>query len=283
MTLINLASPQKPPSTGTYGGRKFVSSPDIKKISTRPKSSPMRLMSAQQQESVHDRSVDTASIARPRTRQANIDELERVLDLDIITMQNARRDINDAQKNELDKSMKLLTELKKESNALFASNEMKERELANLHVDIKCQEAKLASFISTDNNSRIKIKNFNEQHSRVLEKIAAEQRTRKMLNHIFNRNTKEIEQFRLDFQTLTANRESTEQEMRSVEEQNRLNRQDLLGEEKLLETFNRTRKVRTEERQLKIQQMKSIILDGELSVSRMNNSLYEQTGVSSVL
>ena len=71
------------------------------------------------------------------SRQMDIDDLDRILQLDATSIQNVRRDIVDASKFEVGKARKDLSDVKKEYDGLYASNMLKEKELASLRDEIK--------------------------------------------------------------------------------------------------------------------------------------------------
>jgi len=247
--------PIEPQKTGTYSGRKFITSPVMKSF-MRPKSSPMQRTT---QRTISDYTNEGKTLSRSKTRQTNIEDLERILALDTATIQNVRKEIDHAQKEEVAKAMKILSGLKRESDSLFALNEFKERELANILDENKCHEFQVSTNSALLNGTRAKIKQLNEQHVKVFEKIAAEQRTKKMLNLIYTRNEKEIESFRIEYQTQINIRDSKELELKSLLETVRLGKQDMQIEEHHLDVLIKAKKNRQEERNNKILQMRSIV------------------------
>ena len=273
------AEPVEPQRTGTYSGRKFITSPVMKSF-MRPKSSPMQRSS---QRTMSDYTNAGKTLSRSKTRQTNIEDLERILALDTATIQNVRKEIDHAQKEEVAKAMKILSRLKRESDSLIAINELKERELANILDENKCHEFQISTNTALMNATRAKIKNLNEQQVKIYEKIAAEQRTRKMLNLMYTRNEKEIESFRMEYQSQTAIRDSKELELKSLLETVRLGKQDIQIEEHHLDVLIKARKNRQEDRTNKILQMRSIVADGELSVSKMSSSLFEGSRVCIII
>jgi len=156
------------------------------------------------------------------SRQMDIDDLDRILQLDATSIQNVRRDIVDASKFEVGKARKDLSDVKKEYDGLYASNMLKEKELASLRDEIKSREVLMDSNRTTELSLITKIKEQNNRQSKIIERISAEQRTMKMLNHMVTRMEREIAALTIEIQTKAVHKDSLTLDCKALQDTVRL-------------------------------------------------------------
>eukprot|EP01041_Mallomonas_annulata_P011723 gene11723-24585_t len=262
-------TPDGSPRTGTFSGRKFLSKGQSSYA--RPKSAiafaSAAASASQQQSTTSIRSYSSA--AKARLKHTNLAELERVLEADTATVHNARREMDQSQQNEINRANKSLFAIKRESDLIFAKNNSKEKEYFHLLDEIKSYEEKINEFKQFDGHTNDILDKISIEHKKMTENIDAENRTKKMLTLMSTRMEKELDTLRAEIEDRLLFRESTEQDCKSSDQALLRIKQELIGEEKLLDILVKTRKTRLAERKKKIAELKRLVASGEMSASKI--------------
>eukprot|EP01034_Spumella_vulgaris_P025047 gene25047-31457_t len=121
------------------------------------------------------------------------------------------------------------------------------------------------------------VNDLTERNSEVLEELAAEQRTIKMLSLMIKRYDAEIAQCRLDTAKAITHVEHAKHDLAVCEHSVQNNRQELLELELEHEKMQATVKQRQDQREGKISMLHTLSVEGEQSVARLQQSLMETT------
>jgi hypothetical protein len=210
----------------------------------------------------------------PRTRVGNnMDDLARMLENDELALLNMKKDITEVQKIEIAKGRKQLMEIKKEHDAIFIINTMREKEVKDLHD--RCKTLEHITEVKEVNGSAAsnKLKSLNSELEESLESLAAEQRTLKMQNHMLTTLHEEIAECRIESGNIIFEIEKTNHEVGGVEGTLRLSKQELSEQEKILTEITSTLKNRKEQREEKMGHLNSMVIDGEMSIAKLQNTI----------
>lgn len=210
----------------------------------------------------------------PRTRVGNnMDDLARMLENDELALLNMKKDITEVQKIEIIKGRKQLLDIKKEHDAIFIINTMREKEVKDLHD--RCKTLEHITEVKEVNGSVAsnKLKSLNAELEETLEALAAEQRTLKMQNHMLTTLHEEIAECRIESGNIIFEIEKTNHEIGGVEGTLRLSKQELSEQEKNLAEITTTLKNRKEQREEKMGHLNSMVVDGEMSIAKLQNTV----------
>ena len=196
-----------------------------------------------------------------------MDELDRMLDKDHIALLSMKKDIGEAQKQEITKSGRELLNLQKEYDALRIANGLKEKELAKITDDIVQLRGLESVACSTTTIVQDEVSGIKSELKRVNDDLDAEQRTLKMLTLISKRLTDEIAECRVQTTKVQFDLDIVKHEVVASESTLTLSRQELAVQEKQVDSLLKIVKARREERSAKLKQLKTIVADGEASVN----------------
>lgn len=209
-----------------------------------------------------------------------MEELDQMLEDDALVLLNMKKDITISQKEELLKMKENVLSIKKEHNALLVVNTALDKTLRSL-ADKQAaldgvDKASLSSAVSVQSRAQ----SMEEQAAVVLEAYAAEQRTVKMLHLMIKRLDKEIAKCRVDTAKAVVVVEHAKHDLVVTEATLQASKQDLVVQESQLDKLNSTLKSRKDQREKKLSMLHTLSVDGDNSVTRLQNSLMETTKVS---
>lgn len=214
------------------------------------------------------------------TGNASIEDIDKMLEDDALAMLNIKKELNNVQIEELEKLRTSLRATKKEYDNLYVGNNFKETELkSNVNQYNSLMSVERATTCTQDMAKSI-MGELTDQTSQVLDDLAAEQRTIKMITLMIKRLDEEIGQCRLDISKATVNMEHLVHDLQLAEHNLLLSRQQLLEQENQFEKLQSTLKSRKDQRDSKISMLHSMSLEGEQSVMKLQQSLFEQTKVN---
>lgn len=246
----------KPPTSavqksGTFGGRRFQET----------------------DRTADEDRIETFGGQRGKKPEASVDNLEKMLENDAAALLNMRKDITLAQQAEVEKARKSLASLQKECDNARIQNDLKDRELADLLDQIKALKVEELRVLSTREAARKDIAALNEQLLEVQDNMLAERRTHNVLSYMKIRLEEEIMQCRLKGHDITQQLDLARSEANGVESTLRLCKQELMEEEKLVDTLQKSVRSRGEQRRVKMGELQSIVMEGENSVARVQASM----------
>jgi chromosome segregation ATPase len=211
---------------------------------------------------------------------ASLDELDKMLEDDALALLNIKKDINQAQHDELEKIQTSVLSTKKEYDSYYVTNNSKEKQFQALVDQINSLVGVDKSTTITQKSAKSVMDELTEQTTTVLEELGAEQRTIKMQTVMIKRLDEEIGKCRIDIAKATVNLEHAKHDLSLAENNLQLNRQYLLEQESQFEKLQNTLKTRKDQRENKINMLQSISIEGEHSVTKLQQSLVDNTKVS---
>lgn len=262
--IASSTEPKAPPRSAKFqkGGRRVVTS------------APSSQVPEKKAESARD---------RPKfTGDASIEELDRMLEDDALALLNIKKEITNAQKDELEKARMSSLAIRKEYDNLFVANNAKEKEL---HAFIDRYNSLVGVDVATEStqySAKGVMTDLQDQTAQVLDDLAAEQRTIKMQTLMIKRLDDEIGKCRLDIAKANIAVEHAKHDMGLAENNMQINRQYLLEQESQLEKLNAALKQRKDQRDNKMHMLHSLSVEGEASVAKLQSSLLDTTRVSSL-
>ena len=191
----------------------------------------------------------------------NVDDLERLLEEDTMALDNMRREINEAQKNEIEKFRHALAELKREHDTIRTSNDVKEKSLIEKTARIRSLTGVRDASESTGVTAQKVRDNLKKAFSDVMDNLAAENRSIDMQTLMTYRLDEEIHKVKSEQADVLYGIEQTKHELTNGESSLRLSKHELLEQEKLMESLTSTMKMRREKRTGKLQLLQSIVLE----------------------
>jgi len=234
---------------GTFKGRKFV-------------------------ESEGSQSAELDSRARGKKMNSNIDDLDKLLENDAAALLNMKKEINQAQSAEMEKARTALAALQKEYDGIRTANVVKERELADVLDSKKVLEGFMVTQEENMSSHNRAIAGIESDLDAVEDSIQAEARTRSMLTYLSNRLEQDIMDCKAQSHVLTQQLNQAKAEYTGLESTLRLSKHELAAEERHVEVLTKTVKSRTDQRQQKMQELQSMVMEGKQSVERVRQSLH---------
>jgi hypothetical protein len=225
-----------------------------------------------QQKSIDNSSNATEDTKKKRKAITNIDELDRILEADTQVLMNMKKDIHQSQHQEVLKAEKGIAELKKLHDSLFINNNVKEKQLKSYYDKIKTLEAVANAAEEVDDVTAKASKSLNDQLEVVLENLAAENRTNKMVSHMHERIMKEISVCHVDSVKLTEEVERVKHDLGNLNNTLRLSKQELGEEEKSYNQLLSSSKSRKEQREVKLVELQAIVEEGDKAISLIHDS-----------
>lgn len=208
---------------------------------------------------------------------ASFEELEKMLEDDALALTNMRKDISNAQNEELSKLKANLMAVQKDYDTARIANEHKEHELKQMTTQY---DTLIGLAQSTENSSQYiqnKVAELKETIDQVNDALAAEQRTMRMQELMIKRIDDEASQLRIETAKTAIVVEHNKHDAGVAEANLTMTKQELLEEEMQLEKLTKTVKDRAEEREAKLQVLRNLSRDGENAVTKLQVSL-ESTG-----
>jgi chromosome segregation ATPase len=259
MNKMTMPGSRNPASkSGTFKGRKFV-------------------------EVNHSASAeDVNSGKRGRKPNVDVNDLDKMLENDAAALQNMRKDIQKAQEAEMGKCRTNLSAMRKEYDTLCTTNTKYAHDIAELR-DTKII---LDGLVEGQQQSREKylaiINDINDELKDVEDNIEAESRTKDMMSFVSNRLDAEIMDCKVKSHALTAAYTQLKSEYSGLESTLRLSRLELSGEERRVESLIKTVKDRSQQRQAKMSELQSMVMEGEDSITRVKMSMRATLDVSAI-
>ena len=242
-----------------------------------PPSKPMASKSSKGKTNVAPgRKVKETAVPEPAKQKrkkgpASMDDLERMLQNDHVALLCMKKDIGDAQQEEIKKAKKELLKLQNEYDELSLNNNNKEKQLKNTKDSI----AQLAELANVALDSTVAVQgesnNIQSQLNKVNTNLEAEQRTLKMLTLISKRLQNEITECRVGTTAVEFDLDLKKHENVATNSTLLLSRQELAVQEKQAADLAATVKARRDERMAKMKQLKGIVNDGQSSVEFVKN------------
>lgn len=215
------------------------------------------------------KSKEAAPVPEAKKRKkgpTTMDDLDRILQNDHVALLSMKKDIGDAQKQEITKSIKELLRLQQEYDTLLLSNNKKDKELA----DVKDSITQLGQIATVAVNSTTCVEEEGASIKAELKKVngalEAEQRTHKMLTLIAKRLTEEITACRVATTQIEFDLDLKKHENVACNSTLLISRQELGAQEKQAADLAATVKARREERVTKMKQLRRVVNEGESSV-----------------
>mmetsp|Transcript_10429 Transcript_10429/g.15869 ORF Transcript_10429/g.15869 Transcript_10429/m.15869 type:complete len:622 (-) Transcript_10429:279-2144(-) len=247
--------------SGTYKGRRFI-------VSDRDRDTD------RETDRDRERSGDLDARARGKKMNSSISDLDKLLENDATALLNMRKDISHAQSLEVDKARATLAALQKEYDGIRTTNVLKEKELAGVMDDKKVLEGFMVTLEDNMAQHNQIIDKITSDIEEVEDNIQAEMRTRSMLTYLTSRLEQEIMDCKAQSHVLTQQLNQAKAEHTGLESTLRLSKHELVAEERHVEVLNKTIKSRTDQRAVKMQELQSMVMEGEQSIARVRRSLH---------
>jgi hypothetical protein len=211
---------------------------------------------------------------------ANIEEIDKMLEADSITLINIKKEISASQNDELVKLQDSILAVKKEYDNYLLTNSMKEREYQALVDQYNTLTNLDKADSSTVEAAQAVMRSLRAQAAEVVDDLAAEQRTFKMQNLMIKRLDLEIGRCRLDTSKAIVSLDHAKHDMSLAETALQANRQDLIDQEVAFEKLTTTLKNRKDQRENKMNILNNISMEGESSALKLQTLLAENARVS---
>jgi hypothetical protein len=222
---------------------------------------------------------ESARAKAKNTENASIEELDQMLEDDALVLLNMKKDITQSQKEELLRLKNSALSVKKEYDALFVFNNLKETQLKALEDKrVVLQRVENATHMTSSGVEELK-KELEEQALAVIEEYDAEQRTIKMQNLMIKRLEKEITECRIDTAKATILVDHAKHDVGVTENTLQAARQEVIELEMQLEKLQATLKTRKDQREQKLGVLVALSQEGENSVARLQTSMSENSRV----
>ena len=251
LTKLTMPGSRNPASkSGTFKGRKFV-------------------------EVSHSASADLDIGGSKRNRKPNVDvsDLDKLLENDAAALQNMRKEIKNAQLAEMENARANLAVIRKEYDTLSTYNAKHAHQIAELRDKKIVLEGLVESQHQCGEKYQKIINTLTEELREVEENIEAEERTKGVMAFMRNRLDAEIMDCKVKSHALTATLTQLKSEYNGLESTLRLSKLELSGEEKHVDALQKTVRSRTEQRQAKMQELQSMVQEGECSIARVRMSM----------
>jgi chromosome segregation ATPase len=266
-------------SKDSFGGHSNASEPKLLPRSARSANRPGRkiVMNAPSAHLLEKK--ESARAKAKNTENASIEELDQMLEDDALVLLNMKKDITQSQKEELLRLKNSALSVKKEYDALFVFNNLKETQLKALEDKrIVLQRVENATHMTSSGVDELK-KELEEQALAVIEEYDAEQRTIKMQNLMIKRLEREITECRIDTAKATVLVDHAKHDVGVTENTLQAARQEVIELEMQLEKLQATLKTRKDQREQKLGVLVALSQEGENSVARLQTSMSENSRV----
>jgi hypothetical protein len=268
--------------SGTFHGRKFTENktPLYSSTGTSGGGGGILTLGTGSQSQTVDGPPQTSSRIRGKKANSNLQDLDKLLDHDAIALLNMRKDLSLTQENEVQKARSVLLVLQKESDSLQILNQQKVSELQKFHD----QKIVLLNLIKrqeeNSQNFQTQLTLLQEDLQEVSENITAEVHTNQMMCFMIKRLENEILDCKSTSHFWTQQLQQTRAEYNGLESTLRLSRHELMNEEKEVEILGKTVRGRNEQRIVKMNELQSLVLEGETSVMKIRNTMKGSIDVS---
>eukprot|EP01038_Epipyxis_sp_PR26KG_P006660 gene6660-9141_t len=206
---------------------------------------------------------------------SSLEEIDHMLEEDALALLNIKKEIEASQNAELNKLVISLISAKKEYDALKASNEQKEKELNNSLIKFRALKDLQQATSTSVESVKSTVDVYSQQIAEINDDFQAEQRTIKMQTLMIRRLESEITAVRVETSKAFIGVEQAKHDYNIVDQNLVGARQELLDEEGAYEKLIANVKLRKEQREGKINMLHSIAVDGEQSITRLQQSLAE--------
>jgi chromosome segregation ATPase len=215
---------------------------------------------------------ELSSRAKGKKMNSNLNDLDKLLDNDAVALLNMRKELSQAQEQEVEKARNSLLSLQKECDSLKIFNLQKEHEIAKY----EDQKIVLVGLVKTqlENSGRHtnKIEQLNEDIAVVEDNIAAENRTKNVLIFMIKRLETEIIDCKSKSHYWTQQLQQAKAELSGIDGTLRLSKHELSSDERQVELLSKTVKGRTEQRLQKMNELQSLVVEGEASVLKIQQT-----------
>ena len=229
------------------------------------------------------KSGDEKTVSHKKKNNTSLDELDRMLENDAFALMGMQKELELSQQAEVEKSNNLLKDLKKEFDTLKIDNELKEKILLSNQDAYRTLCGVIHAGNSTSSGAQEVIKDLNSQLEVASENLHAEQNTNASLSLITNRLESEISKCQLEIHQTNFSLDHVKHDLKAKEVTLRISKQEYAEQQKQFDTLMKALKSRRGERKSKLNQLQSIILNGETSVARIQNSMMEASQVNITL
>lgn len=252
--------------SGTFHGRKF--------ITTDHNTNPHENDNSNTNNNTNGNDNEPIISSRTRGKKFNssLQDLDKLLDNDAVALLNMRKDLTLAQENEINKARVNLLNIQKEFDFLKNSNQNKESQLLKYIDEKKSLLLLLQTYQASIGNYQLTIENLNEDINEVKDNILAENRTREMLNYMIARLEEEILDCKSKSHYWSQQLQQIKAELNGIDGTLRLSKHELINDEKEVEVLSKTVKGRTEQRLQKMNELQSLVMEGEASVIKIKNT-----------
>lgn len=205
--------------------------------------------------------VETTENTRPiKINVSNISELQALLDRDADCIVNIRRDIVMAQERELERARDALVKLKKQYDTARIGNKQKEHQLSTLNDKLRLVESFYDTHKDTISAHQVILDDLEKKIAVVDDNLAADRRTRKVLQQMSSRLEVEIERVKMRSVHVSQAADLKRTELHGHEGAVRSNRQELREEERKFAELMKLSKSRAAQRAARLAQLQSLAL-----------------------
>lgn len=261
---------QAPPSTKGPGARSFGSHSG-RKIKQGPGNSATSAKGEPE-----EKKEKTAKVKKI----TDMDEIDRMLENDAMDLMNMKKDLVQVQEAEIHKSQRLLNQIQRQYDTLHIANNLKEKEHQSNLDAIKALKELGDAGEETSTAANDHIQSLQDKASEVMEDFAAEERTIRMQELMFQRLDNEIVEIKAESAELLYNLEQAKHEFAIGESLLRMSKQEVLEEERILEQLTQNLRARRDQREDKMVLLHSIVMEGENSIAKIQQATLAASQVS---
>jgi chromosome segregation ATPase len=215
------------------------------------------------------------SAVKRSPRVQTMEDMDKRIAQDALTLINMKREIVESQKAEVVKAQSLLAAIRKEHDTLHVSNERLLSQINSILAKANSLETVDKGVKASGNATQDMANSFRKQIEEADEMNTAEQRTLRMQQLMVSRLDLEIAELRALSAKATFKLDTLRHELVSTESTLMLSKQERGTQEHKFNEMRRTIDGLTKERNNKIHMMQSIIDDGEMSLSRVQGSVFD--------
>ena len=211
-----------------------------------------------------------AKSARNNTTMADIDKL---LEEDAVVLMNMKRDLEKAQQNEIRKSFIHLQEIQKQHDTIHRENNLREKQLLNATNVLNGLKTFIDGSKKVTEEDECKISEMTTLLEEFHGDLDAEQKTTKIMDKIWNTLKTEIMKLQVETRKCTDKLEASRHDYRIAASVLQGSSQEYQKKVKQLDDLKNTIKSREHTRVAKMNQLQSIVIEGEESVAKIQQSI----------
>ena len=208
-------------------------------------------------------------------RVQTMEEMDRRIEEDALALINMKREILESQKAEVGRAQQKLAVIRKEHDTLHMGNERLQLQIGQILDRANTLEVVDRGVKAAGNATQELVNNFNKQLAEAEEIQAAEMRSLRMQQHMLSRLDAEIAEMRALSAKATFKLDTLRHEIVATENTLILSKVERGAQEHKLNDMKKTLEGLTKERNNKLGMMNSIIEDGEMSLSRVQGSVFD--------